>query len=156
MRRFGSGISRYDERPSRLNAHESRHDTTERQNSQWCLIGNIVDERPYSEGGLERRRGTKHFAPGAKVYCLPVQWGDGYDQIIVIGRHRGSKHFKTMIISSSWVTNCRAKVVYNPEVLRRIHIVIAEPGRQNWKCREEVELWIALLTSPDQSAHDSN
>ena len=132
------------------------NDSLERQNSQWCLIGNIVDERSYGEGGLERRRGTKHFAPGAKVYCLPVQWGDGYDQIIVIGRHRGSKHFKTMIISSAWVTSWRAKVVYNPEVLRRISIVIAEPGRQDWKCREEVESWVKIMNSRDQLAHNSN
>lgn len=130
--------------------------TTDIQNSQWCLIGNIVDERPYGEGGQEKRSGSKHFAPGAKVYCLPAQWGDGYDQIIVIGRHRGSKHFKTMIISSIWVTNWRAKVVYNPEVLRRIRIVTAEPGRQNWKSREEVEAWAAQLSLNDQIDDASN
>lgn len=82
--------------------------------SQWCLVGNIVEESPYGEGGQEMRPGTKHFSGGTKVYCLPAQWGDGYDQIVVIGRHRRSKQFKTMITSSDWVTNWRAKVVYNP------------------------------------------
>jgi len=70
--------------------------------SQWCLVGNIVAERPYGEGGDEKRPGTIHFSGGTKVYCLPAQWGDGYDQIIVIGRHRGSKRFNTMIVCSDW------------------------------------------------------
>jgi hypothetical protein len=40
--------------------------------------------------------------------------------IIAIGRHRGSEQFVTMVIRSDWVTNWRAKVVYDPSVLRRI------------------------------------
>jgi hypothetical protein len=98
------------------------------QDSLLCLVGNIVPERPYGEGGKEIRRGTKHFSPGTKVYCFPSQWGDGYEQIKVIGRHRGSKRFVTMIIRSEWVTNWRAKFVYNPEVLRRFH----EEGNYEW------------------------
>src|SRR2546430_15091317 len=107
------------------------------KNSQWCLVGNIIEERSYGEGGNEIHRGTKHFSPGTKAYCLPAQWGDGYDQIIVIGRHRKSKQLKTMIISSRWVSNWRAKVLYNPEILRRISVATSEQGRQNWKSREE-------------------
>jgi hypothetical protein len=60
---------------------------------RWCLVGNIVHERPCGEGGREIQQGTKHFSPGTEVYCLPTQWGDGYQRIIVIGRHRGSKRF---------------------------------------------------------------
>lgn len=114
--------------------------------SQWCLIGNIVEERPYGEGGHEMRPGTKHFSGGAKVYCLPAQWGDGYEQIIVIGRHRGSKQFRTMIISSEWVTNWRATVVYNPEVLRRIKMATSDPWRKNWQSKEEVEMYVKSIT----------
>lgn len=117
----------------------------ESDDTQWCLVGNIVEERKYGEGGTERRRGTKHFAPGTKVYCLPVQWGDGYEQIMVIGRHRGAKQFRTMIISSIWVTNWRAKVVYNPEVLRRLATIEKEQGRSNWKTKEEVENYVTSL-----------
>ena len=86
---------------------------------EWLLVGNIVKERPYGPEGAEFRPGTKHFSAGTKVYCLPPQWGDGYEQIKVIGRHRGSKRYVTMIISSAWVENWRAKLVYSPEVLRR-------------------------------------
>lgn len=113
--------------------------------SQWCLVGNIVHDRPYGPGGQEVRRGTTHFAPGTKVYCLPAQWGDGYEHIIVIGRHRGSKSRVTMVINSDWVTNWRAKVVYEPTVLRRIHAATNEPWRRNWTSREEVEAYVADL-----------
>ena len=116
-------------------------DSDQQLESQWCLVGNIVEQRSCGEGGAEVRPGTKHFSGGTKVYCLPAQWGDGYDQIIVIGRHRGSKHFKTMIISRAWVTNFRAKVVYNPEVLRRLNVATDEQGRRNWKSQEEVEMY---------------
>lgn len=113
--------------------------------SQWCLVGNIVEERPYGEGGHEQRPGTEHFSGGTKVYCLPAQWGDGYDEIIVIGRHRGSKQFTTMIVSSDWVTNWRAKVVYHPEVLRRIKMAASESWKRNWQSQEEVEMYVRAM-----------
>ena len=111
--------------------------------SQWCLVGNIVAVRPYGEKH-ELRSGTKHFSGGTKVYCLPAQWGDGYERIFVIGRHRGSKVFKTMIISSACVTNWRAKAIYNPEVLRQIHIATQEPRMRRWLSKEEVEEYVVL------------
>ncbi len=89
--------------------------------------------------------GTKHFSRGTKVYCLPMQWGDGYDQIKVVGRHRGSKKFVTMIISSSWVINYRAKVIYNPEVLRRLRVATSELGQKNWDSEEEVKMYLSFL-----------
>lgn len=112
---------------------------------QWCLIGNIVDERRSDQGGLEIKHGTKHFSPGTKVYCLPAQWGDGYENIIVIGRHRGSKKFVTMIINSDWTENWRAKIVYNPEVLRRIRKAVSDEGRANWKSKDHVEQYVRSL-----------
>lgn len=85
------------------------------------MVGNIVQERPYGEGARETKKGTKHFSPGAKVYCFPPLWGDGYDQIKVIGYHKGTRGRKlvTMIISSSWVENRRAELVYSPAIIRR-------------------------------------
>ena len=53
----------------------------------WCLVGNVVKERPYGPNH-EVRRGTKRFAPGTKVYCYPVKWGDGYERIYVLGKPR--------------------------------------------------------------------
>jgi hypothetical protein len=98
--------------------------------SQWCLVGNIVEERPYGEGGKEIRRGTKHFAPGAKVYCLPAVYTKfGGEPLFAIGRHRKSGRFISILIRPDWVTNLRAKLVYHPEVLRRIDEAIAANTR---------------------------
>ena len=89
--------------------------------STWCLIGNIVAERPFGPGGVQTKRGTKHFAPGTKVYCLPPQWGDGFRQIRVLGKHRGQKGgLEEMVVSAAWVTDWRAKVVYSPDTVRRL------------------------------------
>lgn len=85
----------------------------------WCMVGNIVDQRPYGPGGREHRSGTKHFRPGAKVYCFPPLWGDGYDKIRVIGHHRKSNELVTMVIRSKWVENRRAELVYSPAIIRR-------------------------------------
>ena len=109
--------------------------------TQWCLVGNIVEERPFGPDGDETVLGTKHFSPKTKVYCFPLQWGDGFDQIAVIGRHRGSKKFVTMIIGSDSVENWRAKVVYNPEVLRRLQ----QSDKRNWISQEEVETFLELI-----------
>jgi len=70
---------------------------------------------------------------------------DGYEQIIVIGRHRGSKRYETMIVNSEHVTNWRAKVVYAPVVLRRIHGAVAESWKRNWASQDEVEQYRALM-----------
>jgi hypothetical protein len=83
----------------------------------WCLVGNIVWDHPYGEQ-QETRRGTKHFSPGAKVYCFPTQWGDGYEKIKVIGRPRNTTRFVFVVIRSAYVTNWRLDKVYSPHVKR--------------------------------------
>jgi hypothetical protein len=109
------------------------------RNPQWCLVGNIVNERLSGKDGAETKSGTKHFSPGTKLYSFPAQWGDGYEKIIVVGRHRGSKDFVTMVIKSDWVTNWRAKVVYNPEVLRRLQEGVCRFWKpQNWRSESQV------------------
>jgi hypothetical protein len=110
--------------------------------TQWCLVGNIVEHRRFGEEH-ELHSGTKHFSPGAKVYCLPAQWGDGYENIVVIGRHRGSKNLVCMIIRSDWVTNWRAEVVYKPAVLRKLKQ--AEKEYRNWTTKEEIEIYLKSI-----------
>ncbi|WP_136666790.1 hypothetical protein [Flavobacterium sp. H122] len=81
----------------------------------WCLIGNIIEKNIING---EIKFGTKHFSPNTKVYCFPVQWGDGYENIIVIGRHRKTKKLATIIIKSKYITNWRIKKVYNPKIIQ--------------------------------------
>lgn len=113
--------------------------------TQWCLVGNIVEQRSYGEGGHELRPGTKHFSGGTKVYCLPAQWGDGYEQIVVVGRHRGSKRFETMVVDSNCVTNWRAKVVYSPAVLSRLAHGFKDYWNRPWESKDEIDAYIDLL-----------
>jgi len=86
----------------------------------WCIVANVIHERWYGEGGKEMCKGTKHFAPGAKVYCSRALWGDGYEKVQVIGRHRGSHRFVKMIVSSKYLTNWRVELVYSPHVIREL------------------------------------
>jgi hypothetical protein len=115
-------------------------------------VGNIVGRRPAGPGGAETKRGTEHFSPGTKIYAFPAQWGDGYEKIIVVGRHRGSKALVTMAIKSAWVTNWRAKAVYNPEVLRRLHEGVCRFWKpQNWRSQSEVLKYLKMLQEHEQS-----
>jgi uncharacterized C2H2 Zn-finger protein len=84
----------------------------------WCVVGNIAEEIPFGEG-KQLRKGTKHFSPGTKIYCYPPLW-DTWKGIQVIGRHRGSKQFVTMVINLKWLINYRTKLVYNPHILNEL------------------------------------
>ncbi len=116
----------------------------EQDGSQWCLVGNIAEKTTFGEEG-EERSGTKHFSPGTKVYCLPAQWGDGYEKIVVLARHRGSRKLAEMVIKSDWVCNWRAQVVYKPSVLKQIARALEENGRANWQSKEEVESYLESI-----------
>lgn len=85
----------------------------------WTAIGNVVQERPYGPGGVETRLGTKHFAPGAKVYIIDWYAG-GCARIIVVGLHRKSKKFIRLVIDARVVENLRPKVCYTPAVIKKI------------------------------------
>jgi hypothetical protein len=74
----------------------------------YCLVGNIVREREFGSTH-ELKLGTKHFTPGTKVYCLPPQWGDAYENVIVVGICRKSRRWITVVMPSKHITNWRGK-----------------------------------------------
>ncbi|MEK6337288.1 MAG: hypothetical protein AABM67_20390 [Acidobacteriota bacterium] len=75
----------------------------------WCVVANISDRIPRGPAGNEVRCGTKHFTARTKLYCYPPLWGDGYDNIKVIGRHRKSKRYVEMIVAARpWLTVARS------------------------------------------------
>ncbi|GKS11733.1 hypothetical protein YDYSY3_27330 [Paenibacillus chitinolyticus] len=108
----------------------------------WCLVGNIVEERYYGEN-KEIRRGTKKFSSNAKVYCFPPLWGDGYEEIKVIGRTRSRKSYQTVITSSKYITNWRLKKVYEPYIIKKMR------ENDGWtdseKSKEDIELMLKGL-----------
>ncbi|WBO86187.1 hypothetical protein [Hymenobacter yonginensis] len=83
--------------------------------SYWTAVGNIIRERPYGPGGVEIRYGTKHFAPGAKVYI--IDWYPGTcDAVTVVGHHRKSHQLMKLVVRVEHLENLRAKVCYSPAV----------------------------------------
>lgn len=86
----------------------------------WCVVANVLHERPYGPGGVEKRRGTRQFAPGAKVYVFSYFWGEGGEVVTVVGRHRKSKRYITLSMKAIHLANWRAELVYSPHVIRQI------------------------------------
>jgi hypothetical protein len=115
--------------------------------TDWCLVGNVVEAHPFGES-REIRRGSKHFVPGTKVYCLPPQWGDGYEKVIAVGIARGSRRWITVVMSTELITHWRAKVVYKPAVLRRLREGWKGFNCQ-WKSRKEVESFAEWMRKRD-------
>jgi hypothetical protein len=88
----------------------------------WCVVANVLAETLHGEGGEDVQRGLKHFAPGAKVWVLPPQWGDGGDMLAVVGRHRGrgGGPFVRMVIGRHHLAEFRVRGVYSPAVLGKL------------------------------------
>jgi|SRR5579872_2218305 len=80
----------------------------------------MTSERAYGPGGELTKRGSKHFAPRAKLYFLRVMNYLGDPQLAVIGRYRGSHRYVTMIVSFSWLVNWRTDLVYSPYVAKAL------------------------------------
>jgi hypothetical protein len=95
----------------------------------WCLVGNVVNGYHHPVSGA-LIRGTKHFSPGTKVYCFPIGWGDGYERIRVIGKHRKTYRRMLMIVDVKYITNWRLQQVYDPHIL---HIMKQKNG---WTANE--------------------
>ena len=109
--------------------------------SIWCLVANVKENPKHLANKL--LRGTKHFGPGAKVYCFPPQWGDGYEHVRVIGRQRVSKKYICIIMSSKKLENWRLERVYSPYVIRRMREMNGWTDKRG--DRKRIEKMIAVL-----------
>ncbi|MGO1051939.1 SCO4402 family protein [Crossiella sp. CA198] len=114
----------------------------------WCVVANVAAETAHGPGGQEIRQGLRHFVPGAKVWVLPPQWGDGGDLVMVIGRHRGrgQGRLARMVVARVHLTGFRAQGVYNGAVHRElVRPWLRNPPRngdgplRQWESREEAE-----------------
>lgn len=86
---------------------------------EWCwgLVGNIKQQREYGEDH-EIKNGIKAFSGGSRVHIAPVQWGDGGENVVVIGVPRYGKSNVEIIIRSKYIENYRIKKIYKPEILK--------------------------------------
>src|SRR4051794_4240365 len=89
----------------------------------WCIVANVVDERPYGPGGAETRRGMKIFRAGAKLYVAEGFGGDGWEVVTVVGQPRSSPRFVAANVRTEHLTNWRVHAVYSPAAQRQIALV---------------------------------
>ncbi|MBR5370891.1 MAG: hypothetical protein IK130_01615 [Oscillospiraceae bacterium] len=85
----------------------------------WCMVGNIVHQHTYGEN-QEIRYGSKQFSGGTKVFCAPAAWGDGYENIVVIGTPRFKRSYIEVIMRSEYIENFRMQRIFKPAVLKRM------------------------------------
>jgi hypothetical protein len=102
----------------------------------WCVVANVVRERPFGPGGAETRHGTKHFRGGAKVHIVDAYWGM-CTHVVVIGQRRSSMKWTRVAMSVAHLENFRAKLVYGPQVVDGA--IMFNGGRQDCWDRDDVQ-----------------
>lgn len=106
----------------------------------WAVVANVRETTAVHDG-TEERSGTKHFSPGTKVWVLPSQWGDGGENVMVVGRHRGGRGLVRMVVARRHLTSFRAAAVYSPAV----HDLLTKPWHHDgvpagrWANRADAE-----------------
>ena len=130
------------------------------QLAAFCVVANVAAETASGEGGLEVRAGARHFAAGAKVWVLPPQWGDGGDQLIVAGHHRGTRGRRglaRMVMPRRHLTGFRVQGVYSPAVIRALTRPLTELGSGHaprlWATRQQAEATAAAWRALPLAAH---
>ena len=118
---------------------------------RWCIVGNIIGAHPY---GVEKetRYGTKHFVPGAKVYCT-LAYGD-FDRLVVMGTPRHGRKYIEVIIERSKVENLRIQKCFKPAVLN----MMKQRHYQWWgntdTDREEILRYLRWLTQTNEPSEE--
>jgi hypothetical protein len=122
----------------------------------FCVVATVADWTAHGDGGTTLQRGLRHFAPGAKGWVLPAQWGDGGDSVIVVGRHRGTsgRRYVRMVIRRHHLAGFRVDAIYSPALIRTISRPLKgrETGPAIWTCRDDAERQAACWRA-HQSKH---
>lgn len=121
----------------------------DRREFEWCIVGNIVDKHHW---GTEKiiKHGTKHFAPGTKVYCLPEFGGMAHEKMRVIGKPRKRFRRINIVIPTKMITNFRVQKVYHPKIQFDVgsHVYYWSNRRQSKEVEnlEKTAKYLATLT----------
>ena len=108
----------------------------------WCLVGNIKESHEYGEEH-EIRQGSKHFSGGTKIYCFPSHWGDGYENIHVMGKPRKSRNLIMIVLKRELIENFRLKQIYDKRVIEEMYC----GGWHGWDNTEESKQNIEQMVS---------
>ena len=77
-----------------------------------CIVGNIIGPHYWGEK-KEVRYGTKHFRPGAEVYCAFVYGGMGHERVRVFGKPRRQRRMINIVIDTRYIKNFRLQKLYD-------------------------------------------
>lgn len=115
----------------------------------WCVVANVVDATLWSYDGQVRRSGTRHFSGGTTVYCLPAVLGNHYANVMVVGPHRRTLRYITVIMPSQHLTNWQVKLVECPQVVAELAAQPSAVSRWNSSAesRERAEQIVQLMRS---------
>lgn len=122
--------------------------STGQTESGWCAVANMGAINAFGPDGSQIREGSKHFLPGTKLYVISHFWGMAGEVSMVLGRHRSSKRYVKMVVTSSWLVNWRAELVYSPHIVSELRLSGEydrdNPGSTLAKKRAEeiARLWI--------------
>jgi hypothetical protein len=119
----------------------------------WGVVANISREVFTRQRTDKKRPGTRHFAPGAKVWVLPIRWGDGGEQRYVVGTRRGTggHGLVRLVMNTDFLVNLRLKPVYSPAIYARM----GQPLGNGWSpllydsqedAEQQVDVWKWLRT----------
>ncbi|MFI5532124.1 hypothetical protein ACIA8O_26675 [Kitasatospora sp. NPDC051853] len=102
----------------------------------FAIAANIVEFVAQGPGGLEVRRGTRHFPPGAKVWVVPQTW-DWTDRLRVVGRHWGRfNRYIAVVMRKDRLENVRVRAVHSPALARALD---GATWRPLWGSAEEAQ-----------------
>ena len=84
----------------------------------WCVVANVRDYPcdKTAEQSNTARKGTKHFAPGTRVWVLEQYWSWD-ERVAVVGKKKGTHRYIRKVMSARQLENFRVKRVYSPTIL---------------------------------------
>jgi hypothetical protein len=85
---------------------------------RWGLLADVAD-RTYQIRGTPVR-GTRHFAPGTTLYVYPPYSGDGFERTYMVGPHRDTRAYISIIGPTARLERWRVETITHPAMLYEI------------------------------------
>lgn len=118
-----------------------------------CPVGFVVDAPKLNSKGKEECRGTKHFAPGEKVYVLPMKSYDiaHYERTEVAGYHREDGKLSVVWIDLRRLENFNIDEIDDSDLVRVFNHKLGNSSAKPWTTSEAKQFinWRNRIEAPD-------
>ncbi len=111
-----------------------------------CMVANILRDVWKRDG--EERLGTRLLSPGAKAWCSPVLWVDGYESVELVPRHRPSKLYDKISVNFLALENFRYAEIHSPK--------IRELNQGFWRSKRQLTNFIKLCNQRSQEIKEAD